>query len=160
MGKSPSLLLLVLLLVAAPGAAVEPFSLALSGGVSNFTKTETRFELGFEVRLPTELWGLAVATGLYVNHDRSAWVFGGLRRDFALSDSPWIVTPAFAVSLYHQGEGKDLGGPIEFRSALETAYQWPSRRRLALAVYHLSNAGIYDHNPGMNSLILTYSFPL
>lgn len=160
MGKVQPLLLLVLLLAAAPIAAVEPLSLAFSGGVSNFNKSETRFELGSEVRFPTDLWGLAVATGLYVNHDRSAWVFAGLRRDFSLFDSSWIVTPAFAVSLYSQGDGKDLGGPIEFRSALEIGYEWPSRRRLAFAIYHLSNAGIYDRNPGMNSLILTYSFPL
>ena len=153
------LILLLLSLVASSAEAVEPFSLAFSGGISNFNKSEKRVEAGFEVRLPTELWGLAVATGLYANDDYSAWVFGGLRRDFHLSKS-WIVTPAFAVSLYHQGDGKDLGGPLEFRSALEIAHQWPSRRRLALAIYHLSNAGIYSHNPGMNSLILTYSFPL
>ncbi len=48
----------------------------------------------------------------------------------------------------------------EFRSALELGYEWANRKRLALAIYHLSNAGLYDRNPGSNSLILTYSFPL
>ena len=56
------LILLVLGLSAASAAAVEPFSLAFSGGVSNFNKPEKRVEAGFEVRLPTQLWGLAVAT--------------------------------------------------------------------------------------------------
>ena len=152
-------ILLILVLAASPAVAVEPFSLAFSGGVSNFNKSEKRVEAGFEVRLPTELWGLAVATGMSVNDDRSAWVFGGLRRDLHLSKS-WIVTPAFAVSHYHQGDGKDLGGPLAFRSAVEIGYQWPSQKRLAFAIYHLSNASIYSHNPGMNSLILTYSLPV
>ncbi len=159
MSHARSFVLVALLLSAAPAAAEEPFSLAFSGGVSNFNKSEDKLEIGFEARLPTGLWGMAVATGLYANDDRSVWVFGGLRRDFHLTRS-WILTPAFAVSLYGQGDGKDLGGPVEFRSALEIGYEWPSHRRLAFAISHLSNAGIYDHNPGMNSLILTYSLPL
>ena len=140
-------------------AAGEPFSLAFSGGVSNFNKAERKVELGVEGRLPTDLWGLAVAAGLYGNDERSAWIFGGVRRDFHIARS-WILTPAFAVALYSAGDGKDLGGPVEFRSALDIAYEWPDRRRLALCIYHLSNAGIYDRNPGMNSVILTYSLPL
>ena len=133
--------------------------MAFSGGVSNFNKSERWIEIGVEYRHPIPVWGLAVAAGLTVNDDRSAWVFGGLRRDFTLA-GPWVVTPAFAIALYHQGDGKDLGGPLEFRSALEIGYRWPSEKRLAFGIYHLSNAGLYDRNPGMNSLILTYSFSL
>jgi len=148
-----------LLLATVPAVAEEPTSLAFSGGVSNFNKSEKRVEIGLEFRTPINVWGMAVAAGLTVNDDKSAWIFGGLRRDFSLG-GPWVITPAFAIALYEQGDGKDLGGPLEFRSALEIGYQWPSRKRLAFAIYHLSNAGIYDHNPGMNSLILTFSFPL
>ena len=154
-----AILLVAVLLTAAPVSAVEPLSLAFSGGVSNFNKTPTWIEVGAEVRTPTNVWGLAMVGGLSVNQGRAVWIFGGVRRDFSISKS-WIVTPAFAVSIYEQGDGKDLGGPVEFRSALEIGYQWPSRKRLALVIYHLSNAGIYDQNPGMNSLALTYSFPL
>lgn len=147
------------LLAAVPAVAEEPTSLAFSGGVSNFSKSETRIEIGLEFRTPIHVWGMAVAAGLTVNDDKSAWIFGGLRRDFSLG-GPWIITPAFAIALYEQGDGKDLGGILEFRSALEIGYEWSSRKRLAFAIYHLSNAGIYDHNPGMNSLILTFSLPL
>jgi hypothetical protein len=153
-----AILLTLASLAAATSSAQEHVSLAFSGGVSNFNKSEKRIEVGVEYRRPIDVWGMAVA-GFTVNDDKSAWVFGGLRRDFSLG-GPWIITPAFAIALYEQGDGKDLGGPLEFRSALEIAYQWPSRKRLAFAIYHLSNAGIYDRNPGMNSLILTYSLPL
>jgi hypothetical protein len=159
MRASGAFLLTIVLLSAVPMTAEEPRSLAFSGGVSNFNKSEKRFELGLEFRTPIQVWGLAVAVGLSVNDDKSAWIFGGLRRDFSLGGS-WILTPAFAMALYEEGDGKDLGGPLEFRSALEIGYEWASRKRLAVAIYHLSNAGIYNHNPGMNSLILTYSFPL
>lgn len=147
------------LLATIPAVAEEPTSLAFSGGVSNFNKSEKRVEIGLEFRAPIHVWGMAVAAGLTVNDDKSAWIFGGLRRDFSLG-GPWIITPAFAITLYEPGDGKDLGGPLEFRSALEIGYEWRSRKRLAFAIYHLSNAGIYDRNPGMNSLILTFSIPL
>ena len=151
--------LTLILLAAVPAVAEEPTSLAFSGGVSNFNKSEKRFELGLEFRTPIHVWKMAVAAGLTVNDDKSAWIYGGLRRDFSLGGS-WLITPAFAIALYEQGDGKDLGGPLEFRSALEIGYEWPGRKRLALVIYHLSNAGIYDRNPGMNSLVLTFSIPL
>ena len=151
--------LALVLVASAPAAAEEPTSLAFSGGVSNFNKDEKRAEVGLEFRTPIQVWGMAVAVGLTVNDDKSAWVYGGLRRDFSLG-GPWIITPAFAITYYEQGDGKNLGGPLEFRSALEVGYEWPSRKRLGFVIYHLSNAGIYDRNPGMNSLVLTFSIPL
>lgn len=154
-----AILLTATLLAAAPIQAEEPRSLAFNGGVSNFNKSEKWIELGLEYRHPINVWSMAVVGGLTVNDDLAAWVYGGLRRDFSLG-GPWIITPAFAITLYEQGDAKDLGGPLEFRSALEIAHAWPSRKRLALVIYHLSNAGIYDRNPGMNSLILTYSISL
>ena len=38
----------------------------------------------------------------------------------------WRLTPGFAVSIYEEGsEGKDLGGPVEFRSSLELSRRLP-----------------------------------
>lgn len=159
MRRSTLWLVILLLLATSSAGAVEPRSLAFSAGVFNFSKSEKQAEVGMEFRTPTPLWGMAVAAGLYGTQEQSIWVYGGLRRDFSLGEG-WLITPGIAISLYEAGDGKDLGGPVEFRTALEIGYEWANRTRLALAVYHLSNAGLYDHNPGSNSLILTYSFPL
>lgn len=145
--------------VALPTSAEEPRSLALSGGVFNFSKDKSSAEGGLEYRQPTGVWGLVGALGLSGTEEGSFWVFAGLRRDFRLAQG-WWLTPAFAIAFYEEGDGKDLGGPVEFRSAIEISHEWPKRQRLALAIYHLSNAGIYDLNPGSNSLVLTYSFSL
>lgn len=140
-------------------SAQEPRSLAFSAGAFNFNKSPTVLEAGVEYRHPIDVWKLAVAGGLAVNVDGGFYVFGGLRRDFKLG-GPWLITPGFGIALYEKGDSKDLGGLLEFRSALEIGHQWPNRHRLAFAIYHLSNAGIHDFNPGSNSLILTYSLPL
>jgi hypothetical protein len=69
------------------------------------------------------------------------------------------VLPNWATGAYSEGsEGRDLGGPVEFRSALDLTLQLGERSAVGLSFYHLSNAGLYDHNPGSESLLLTYSF--
>ena len=144
---------------ASPAAAEQTRSLAFSLGVFNVSKDETSLEGGVEYRIPTGRWGLTAVGGLSGTEDASIYILAGLRRDFRLGEG-WWVTPAFGIALYEDGDGKDLGGPVEFRSAIEVAYEWPKRYRLALVFYHLSNAGLDEQNPGSNSLVLTYSFPL
>lgn len=146
-------------LLTGQATAEEPRSLAFSAGVFNFSKSPSAIEAGIELRQPIHVWKLVVAGGLYGNEDGGFYGFGGLRRDFSLGHR-WWLTPGFGVALYEQGDSKDLGGLVEFRSAIEIGREWSNRSRLALAVYHLSNSGIYDTNPGSNSLILTFSFPL
>ena len=68
------------------------------------------------------------------------------------------MTPQFAVTLYEDGDGKDLGGPLEFRSGLEVAYDFARGPTVGLLFYHLSNGDFYDFNPGSNSLVLTVAF--
>ncbi|TNF74328.1 MAG: acyloxyacyl hydrolase [Acidobacteria bacterium] len=149
----------LLVAAAVPVQADEVRSLALSGGVFRVNKPDKQVEVGAELRLPTQTWKLVVATGLYYAAEGSFYGFGGLRRDFSLGGR-WQVTPGFGVALYEQGSGKDLGGLVEFRTMLEVSHQWPKGNRLGAAFYHLSNAGLYDHNPGSNSVIVTYSFPV
>ena len=70
-----------------------------------------------------------------------------------------VLTPNFAVGAYHDGDGKDLGHAVEFRSGLELAYRFDNRSRLGIAVHHISNASLGDSNPGTESVVLTYAIP-
>lgn len=148
----------LLLLAAAPARADGPW-LAASAGRFNISKTGKRVEIGLELRYPTDWYGLEIAVGAAGTEDGNVWVYGGLRRDFEL-ESRWRLTPGFAIALYEEGDGKDLGGVVEFRSSIELAYLLNRRSRVGLTFYHLSNAGIYDKNPGSNSLVASYAFSL
>lgn len=155
----PAAVAAALLLLAAPAArAAEPW-LAASAGRFNISKTGKRLEAGVELRFPTDWYGLEIAAGVAGTEDGNLWAYGGLRRDFEL-ESRWRLTPGFAIALYDEGDGKDLGGAVEFRSSVELAYLLTARSRVGLTLYHLSNAGLYDRNPGSNSLIATYAFAL
>ncbi|MCP4661986.1 MAG: acyloxyacyl hydrolase [bacterium] len=144
---------------AAPAArGLDPEGWAVSVG-SFDVSNQGRFEAGLEYRLrPFRLKAveLTPAAGIAATQDGSVWIYGGLRWDLELSEH-WILTPHTAFALYEEGDGKDLGGPAEFRSGLELAFRFAHGSRIGLSFYHLSNAEIYDHNPGSNTLMLTWS---
>ena len=77
-----------------------------------------------------------------------------------------LLTDNIAFSLssgpgyYEDGDGKDLGYDLEFRSQAEIAYVMEDRSRIALAISHLSNAGLGDTNPGVEVVSLYYMLPL
>ncbi len=153
-------------------AAAEDLNLATFAGVFNFGDRHTGPghtadpEAGFEVhwgereigRLPGHL-PLRPILGLTATTHGSYWAFVGMRYEHRL-DRRWTLAPSVAVSFYKQGDGKNLGGVVQFRSAFEVSYRLGERWRLGAMVHHLSNAGIYHPNPGSESLLLTMTMPL
>jgi hypothetical protein len=97
--------------------------------------------------------------GANVSTDGTLYGYAGVSLDLFFGNR-LVVRPSFAPGLYYEGDGRDLGGAIEFRSALELAYRFDDRSRLGLELSHRSNANIYDRNPGEESFMLFYHFPL
>jgi hypothetical protein len=165
--SSPSLPLLLARalsagLFAAPAARAQA-DVALSAGAFNL-RSATRPELGAEVRfrphrfswLPRFIPELSPATGAFVNSKGGFYVYSGLRADFPLRE-PWELSIQFAPGVYSAGSnGFKLGGPVEFRSGIEVSRQVGERGRVGLMLFHISNAHIYVHNPGSESLVVTY----
>ena len=58
------------------------------------------------------------------------------------------------------GNGRDLGGPLEFATVVEIGTELRNGAQLSLALEHRSNAGIYAINPGADTLSLIYTLPL
>tara|TARA_B100000131_G_C18093023_1_gene602915 strand:+ start:1064 stop:1678 length:615 start_codon:yes stop_codon:yes gene_type:complete len=73
----------------------------------------------------------------------------------------YVLTPSFGPHIYFGGNSKlDLGHKLQFRSQLEFSYRLDDRARLGVAVSHYSNAGLGSKNPGTESLIIYYNYPL
>jgi len=149
--------------VSAHGAG-EPLTLAGSAGRFGLLRGNAAVEAGAEIRfapwrlrlLPRALPGLSPVLGGMATSKGTLYVYGGFRIDVPLG-AAWRLSPQSAAGFYHRGDGKDLGGAVEFRSGLELSRRIGARSRLGLLFYHLSNAGIYDRNPGTESLVLTYT---
>ena len=149
-----------LLLSARPAAADDPAFINLSLGYFDVWKhDDSALAAGAEWQSGWRLWIFQPILGGMVTTDGSLYGYGGIATDIFFGNR-WVLTPSFAVGAYSEGDGKDLGSTIEFRSSIAFAYRFDDRSRVGVRFYHLSNAGIGDHNPGVEVLDLTYSIPL
>lgn len=97
--------------------------------------------------------------GLEVTTDKALYGIVGLLIDIDLG-SRWWFTPVAGVGAYSEGNGKDLGHAIEFRTQVEFARRLRNDARIAIALSHISNASLGDENPGAEILSLYYSIPV
>jgi hypothetical protein len=144
-----------------PAFADEPAFLAASAGWFDINDDQGAAEFRLELRAPErwKLWVFTPMAGLMATSDGSTYAYGGIGLDIFFGKRV-VLTPSFAVGAYSEGDGKDLGHTIEFRSAIELAYRFDDRSRLGLSFYHLSNAHLDDNNPGTEVLSVTYALPL
>lgn len=96
--------------------------------------------------------------GVEATSDGGFYGVGGVAVDLAAG--PLVLTPSFGVGLFADPGGKDMGYPVEFRSGLELAWRFAGGSRLGLAVSHISNAELGNHNPGVEIVTLYYHLPV
>ncbi len=167
MGPSPfrllatAALLLVSVSCYAPSAAGP--SLGMLGGGFATTQDAVFAEGGLELRSASLECGLGTMAGITVVEGGGSYVYGGLRWPRALdSHDRWRLTPSIAAGLYDNDEHDviDLGGSLEFRSALELSYALGRWARVGAYVAHLSNARIYERNGGAETAGIAFSLDL
>lgn len=149
------------LMLSLPGLASDsnnPYSLALSLGTFGVLDTEELVEVDLELRMPKMSYDLRPIIGVSMLNDGGNYVYSGMRYDLGVTDD-WTISPSFAVGLYSGGH-VDLGGPIEFRSALDISYRLTEDSQIGFGLSHLSNGGIYSRNGGSESLVVTYTLDL
>jgi hypothetical protein len=91
------------------------------------------------------------------NTDGGLYGYAGFRLEVPVGRR-WLVVPQTAGGVYDRGDGKELGGSIQFRSGLELAYRLTEAHSLGAVFYHLSNSGLERPNPGSESLALVWSW--
>lgn len=145
-----------------PAQAKEGDFLSFSLGYYNALNGDGAIDARLEYRPNSVIFieNLKPWGGIELTSDASVWIGGGLLYDWKFADN-WYLTPSFGAGLYAQGSSdKDLGGPIEFRSQLEVSYEFEDTSRMSLSFSHTSNGGIYDKNPGTETIGLYWHIPL
>lgn len=144
----------------APAAADDdPAFLSIGAGYYDILDSENAAEFRIEYRGATKYWIFKPFAGMTATSDAAIYPYGGVLTDFYFGRR-LVVSPSIAVGPYFDGDGRDLGHIVEFRSGIEAAYRFDSRARLGLLFYHISNAGFDDDHAGTEVLSLTYSIPL
>lgn len=153
---------LALTLLAVPGVARAdgPGLLALGTGAYDVLHGHTEAQLRLEYRFAQSfLWVIQPLVGAFGTTDGTFFGYAGIRIELPLGDHIVLIGDT-AAGYWHHGRGLDLGNPIEFKSGVELAYRFAGQSRLGVAFDHISNAGIAKINPGIESLLLVYSYPL
>lgn len=118
------------------------------------------YQYGAEYRFSDIDYGIHPIVGGFGTSDGGGYVYAGANWNVALLPNKLYLVPNFAVGAYKEGTRKHLGGALEFRSGIELDYQFPNAHQVGIALNHISNASIYSHNPGEESILATYSIPV
>ena len=159
--------LVVALLLPIASSAAHALEIVL--GVGDYDVEESLGDGPVEVDLVfrftgTEMWrwekhGIAVVPAFGVMATEKETYYGWVGSAVLIPlGAHWGLVPELGAGYYEQGDGKRLGGDLEFRSGLEVTYRPNDAMHVGVGFYHLSNAGVYEVNPGVNSLLFTIGF--
>jgi len=98
----------------------------------------------------TFLGNASPITGGFVTENSAAYIYTGVEWNYKISDKVKF-TPSFAPGIYHQGDGKDLGHALEFKTEVQASYSVSENTSFGISYNHISNASLGDKNPGANS---------
>lgn len=126
-----------------------------AGWVDVSRRRHSALELDLGYRRRSGLWAFRPAVGLMITTKQAVYGWAGIAYDLRIARL--TLTPSIAPGLYRRGRGVDLGYPLEFRSQFEAGYSISGRSRIAVALSHMSNAGLGRTNPGVETLTLDFA---
>lgn len=133
--------------------------ISLSAGEVLERRAETAPEIYLRYDLPRKRGPFGEAMGLSVGENGETWIGFGQTYTMNFGSSPLYAELHAMPGLYFDNGGFDLGGPVAFRSGVEVGLEMNSGWRMSLSYDHRSNAGLYDHNPGIETVAFRISVP-
>ena len=102
----------------------------------------------------TFLGNLSPITGAMITADNATYIYTGVQAQYKIGALNF--TPSFTPGFYNEGDGKDLGHALEFKSEIQLSLDLPRDSQLGLSYNHLSNASLGEKNPGANSYMFNF----
>ena len=102
----------------------------------------------------TFLGNLSPITGALITADNAGYIYTGVQAQYKIGAIN--LTPSFTPGLYHEGDGKDLGHMLEFKSEVQLSLDLSKSSELGFSYNHISNASLGDKNPGANSYMFNF----
>ena len=97
---------------------------------------------------------LSPVTGFMITENNAGYIYTGIQAQYNVGKLN--ITPSFTPGLYGEGDGKDLGHVLEFKSELQLSLDLSSNSELGFSYNHISNASLGDKNPGANSYMFNF----
>tara|TARA_B100000787_G_scaffold100452_1_gene74172 strand:+ start:797 stop:1309 length:513 start_codon:yes stop_codon:yes gene_type:complete len=100
------------------------------------------------------LGNISPITGGFITENSGAYIYTGI--EWNIKRGPFEFTPSFAPGLYHDGDGKDLGHILEFKTEVQLSYSLSEDTSFGMSYNHISNANLAKDNPGANSYMFNF----
>ena len=97
---------------------------------------------------------LSPVTGGFLTENSAAYLYTGVQAEYELGFL--TITPSFAPGYYHEGNGKDLGSPLEFKSEVQMTFNLSDSTHLGMSYNHISNGNLGNNNPGADSYMFNF----
>jgi len=93
-------------------------------------------------------------TGFMMTADSASYLYTGIQAEYDIGKIN--ITPSFTPGIYNEGDGKDLGHLVEFKSEIQLSLDLSQNSELGFSYNHLSNASLGEKNPGANSYMFNF----
>ena len=115
---------------------------------------------GFEHNNPvlfrdTFLGRFSPITGGFITDKDSFYLYTGVQAQYELG--PLNIIPSFAPGYYEQGNGKDLGMALEFKSEIKFSFDVLENSKIGYSYSHISNNDWGTRNPGVDNQTVSFS---
>ena len=97
---------------------------------------------------------LSPVTGFMMTLHSATYVYTGVQAQYKFGKLN--IIPSFTPGLYNEGNGKDLGHLLEFKSEVQLSIDISPDSELGFSYNHISNASLGDKNPGANSYMFNF----
>ena len=94
-------------------------------------------------------------TGGFVTDKNSIYLYTGVQAQYEIGSLN--IIPSFAPGYYDEGDGKDLGMALEFKSEIKLSLDIFEDSTIGYSYSHVSNNDWGDINPGVNNQTISFS---
>ncbi|SFS10996.1 acyloxyacyl hydrolase [Yoonia litorea] len=141
------------------GESTAPERWHLQYGETYFQEEITGDEFYLSYDLPHYISAVQPTIGASVTDTSDIWIGAGAKWSTErISDGPVYLELSLMPGLYLQGDGEDLGFPMQFRGSLSAGYHFDNGASLSVVFDHRSNANTSSLNPGLETLGLRLSW--
>ena len=133
-------------------------SLSIFGGSYDYDDDNTSNLIGLNYHLTQNDFNILniidinPVLGLFVTAKSASMFYSGFETN--LGEDNIFLNLSSSAGLYSNGDGKDLGNTLQFKSEVNLFYSLSNTTRIGLGSHHISNAGLSSVNPGTNNFYL------
>ena len=94
-------------------------------------------------------------TGGFVTDKSSIYLYTGVQAQYEIGSLN--IIPSFAPGYYDEGNGKDLGMALEFKSEIKLSFDIFQDSKIGYSYSHISNNDWGTINPGVDNQTISFS---